>query len=82
MPFLGAKTKVKLNIPQLTLAKLAQSGRYQSGSQNVPGAVPARGNFIAELILPLFVMQKILYAIDVFIPHRHGCMPLLLVMKP
>ena len=32
-------TYMKLNIPQLTLAKLGQSGRRQSKSQEVPGSI-------------------------------------------
>ena len=35
----GAPTKVKLNIPQLTLSKLGQSGgHHNSGSQEVTGS--------------------------------------------
>ena len=33
---MGAPTQVKLNIPHLTLAKLAQLGRHESMSQQVP----------------------------------------------
>ena len=40
---IGATTKVKLNIPQLTLVKLAQLGRHQSGSHEVPGSIPIGG---------------------------------------
>ena len=43
---IGALTKVKLNTPQLTLAKLTQSGRYQSGSQEVPSSIPSGGIFL------------------------------------
>ena len=40
-----------MNIPQLTLAKLAQIGKHQSGSQVVPGSVPSRGNIFSKFIL-------------------------------
>ena len=40
-----SQTKVKLNISQLALAKLAQSGRHQSRTQEVPGSIPTEGNF-------------------------------------
>ena len=36
--------KVKLNIPQLTLAKLSQSGRHQNGSQEVSASIPTGGS--------------------------------------
>ena len=41
------QTKMKLNISQLALAKLAQSGRHQSRprTQEVPGSIPTEGNF-------------------------------------
>ena len=42
---IGAQTKVKLNIPQLTLAKLVQSDRHQSRKKEVPGSIPTRDNF-------------------------------------
>ena len=50
--------KVKLNIPQLTLAKIAQLGRYENVSTRsehvsprVAGSIPLRGNFFPEFIL-------------------------------
>ena len=43
---IGAPTKVQLNITQVTLAKLAPSGRHQSESQEVPDAIPTEGNFL------------------------------------
>ena len=36
---------MKLNIHQLTLAKLAQLGRYHSGSYEVPGSILTGGTF-------------------------------------
>ena len=39
----GALTKVKLNIPQLRLAKLAQLDGYLH-EQDVPGLIPTGGN--------------------------------------
>ena len=36
---ISAPTKVKLNTPQLTIAKL---GRHQSRTQQVPGSIPTR----------------------------------------
>ena len=48
---IAVPTKVKLNIPQLTLARLAQTGRHQSGSQEVPGLTPTEGNIFAKFIL-------------------------------
>ena len=42
---------MKLNIPQLTLAKLAQLGRHQSKIQELPGSIPTGGNFFSEFIL-------------------------------
>ena len=43
---------MKLNIPQLNFAKLAQSRRHQSGSQEVPGAILTGGNFLGgDLII-------------------------------
>ena len=42
---------MKLNIPQLTLAKLGQLSRNQSGLQEVPGSILTGGNFSAEIIL-------------------------------
>ena len=47
----GAQTKVNLNMPQLTLGKLAQSGKHHSGSQEVVGSIPTAGNSFAEFIL-------------------------------
>ena len=41
---IACKTKT-LNIPQITLAKLARSGKYQSGSQELPGSIPTGVNF-------------------------------------
>ena len=35
----GAPRKVKLDIPQVTLAQLAQSGKHLSGSQRDPGSI-------------------------------------------
>ena len=43
---IGAQTKVKLNIPQLTLAKLVQSERHQSTPQEVPGSNPTGETFL------------------------------------
>ena len=49
---------MELNIPQLTLAKIAQLGRYETVnirgehySPRVVASIPARGNFFAEFIL-------------------------------
>ena len=42
----GAQTKVKLNISQLTFATLAQPGRPQSTSQEVPGSNPTGETFL------------------------------------
>ena len=47
---LVCQTKVKLSIPQLTLAKFVQSGRHESGSQEVPGSILTGGNFFAEFL--------------------------------
>ena len=41
---INASIKMKLNISQLTLAKLAQLGRHQSRSQEIPGSIPTGGN--------------------------------------
>ena len=51
---IGAQTRVKLNISQLTLSKLTQSERYKSGSQEVPvtsGCTfnPPKGKLLANL---------------------------------
>ena len=50
---IGAQIKLKITIPQLTLTKLAQSGRYQSRTQGVPCSIPIGGNFFAESFLLL-----------------------------
>ena len=36
---IGAPAKVKLNISQLTLTRLAESGKHQSESQEIPGSI-------------------------------------------
>ena len=46
---------MKLNIPQLALAKLTQSGRHQSKTQEVSGSIPTVDNFFAVFLL--FPMQ-------------------------
>ena len=38
------QTEVKLKIPQFTLAKLGQSGRHQSGSQEDRSSILTGGN--------------------------------------
>ena len=38
-----------LNIPQLTLAMLAQSGGHQSGLQEAPGSIPLEVTFLLNL---------------------------------
>ena len=54
---IGATKQVKLNIPQLTLAKLAQSGRHESVKHKrsegprIPGSIPTGGTFFTEFIL-------------------------------
>ena len=58
---------MKLNISQLTLAKLAQLGRHQSRSQEIPGSIPTGGNiflvnlFCSSLCKPLLTELSILY---------------------
>ena len=46
---IGAQTKINLNIPQLTLAKVTQSCRHQSRTKEVPGSIPTGGNFLLNL---------------------------------
>ena len=46
---IGAQTKVKFNISQLTIAKLAQLGKASSGSQEVLGSILTGGNFLLNL---------------------------------
>ena len=54
---IGATKHVKLNIPQLVLEKLAQSGRHESVKHKrpegprIPGPIPTGGTFLTELIL-------------------------------
>ena len=55
---IGASTKVKLNIPQLTFVKSSQPERHQSVSQKVPGSIPTGGNFFAELIFALHYVSN------------------------
>ena len=42
-----------MNISQLTLVRLAQSGRHQSGTQEVPGLIPSWCNFICWIYFAL-----------------------------
>ena len=42
--------QVKLNILQLTLMTLAQSGMHQSRSQEVPGSISFEVNFITRIM--------------------------------
>ena len=52
-------TIVKINIPKITLAMLAQLGRHQSESEEVPGTIPTGGNFfLAEFILLFLVKHR------------------------
>ena len=53
------KSEVKY-IPQLTLAKLTQSGRYQSRTQEIPGSIPESIVF-ADFILLFALLYKSLY---------------------
>ena len=46
---IGTQPKMKLNIPQLTLAKLTEIGRHQSPRNS--GSVPTGGKLFAEIIL-------------------------------
>ena len=46
---MGAPTQVKLNIPQLTFAKLAQVGRYESVSESCV-SIPTEGKWFVECI--------------------------------
>ena len=62
---IGAQIKLKITIPQLTLTKLAQSGRYQSRTQDVP----IGGNFFAESIL-LFHSQALLLILPALYNYR------------
>ena len=45
--------KWKLNIPQITHAKLAQSGRHHSGSKEVPGLIPNGDNLFYKIYFAL-----------------------------
>ena len=47
---IGAQTKVKLNIPQLDLGKLAESGRHKS-RRKVVSSTPTESKFLVEFIL-------------------------------
>ena len=40
------QTKVRINIPKITFAMLAQLGRHQSESEAVPGTIATGGNWI------------------------------------
>ena len=55
--FIGASKKSEVKYPQLTLAKLAQSGKHQNGSQGVLGSILTRGNFFL-LKLFFFSLRK------------------------
>ena len=46
---------MRLNIPQLILAKLAQSDRHQIRSQEVPGSTFTAGNFLLKLFCSFFL---------------------------
>ena len=46
---------MKLNIPQLTLAKLARSGRHQNRAQEVPGSIFTGKNI---LLLDFFLSHR------------------------
>ena len=55
---INAKTKVDLNIPQLTLAKIVHLSRHETVnmrsehySPKAEDSIPVRGNFFAEFIL-------------------------------
>ena len=41
---IGAPTKVKLNISQLALVKLAQTGEHQTGMEKILSSTPTGGN--------------------------------------
>ena len=66
---IGALTKLKITIPQLTLAEPAQSGRYQSRTQDVPCSIPTEGNFFAESIF-LFHSQALLPILPTLYNYR------------
>ena len=55
---IDAQTKLELNIPQLTLAKIAQLGKHETVntrsehySPGLEATIPVRSNFFAEFIL-------------------------------
>ena len=43
--------KVKLNISQLALTKLVQTGEHQTGMEEVPSSILTEGNFLLNLLL-------------------------------
>ena len=49
---------MKLNVPDLTLAKLSQSERHENGSQKVPCSILAEGNFLLNLFCYLLTNTK------------------------
>ena len=54
---IGATANVELNIPQLTLAKLAQFGRHQSEPQEITSLIFTDGNFFLNLFCSSLLKQ-------------------------
>ena len=67
---IGAPIK-KLKIPQLTLAKLAQSGRHPSRTQRVPCSIPTECDFLFAKFILLPLGRSLLPTLSILYISKH-----------